>query len=249
MTLTLANLQSIGVHALGGGYPAVIDTDGPTTLTRYINEAGRFLFNMANWPWAERPSTDLDFTASQSYVTLPTDFGQLLAYAGQNNIARPLRMTTMQEILTLRKSFLVTTWTYFSCLTNPTQAGNTSAPTVPRMELYPTPAASVTAAMTIQYRARWVDIAAANTTYAANVPADVEVLLAELVRAYVKGVEEDALQDFLARVVAGPVAQRLLAYYGDQQPDVGPPENGALMSSRVGYPSPQQFQPATVTGP
>lgn len=249
MALTLGNLKSIAQHALGGGNPATVITSADATLQQYINEAGRFLFSMRNWNWAVRPPADLDFTSGQAYVALPSDFGELIAYAGQNNIARPLRITTPQEILTLRKSFLVTTWTYFAAIVQPDQTSHATPP-ARRLELYPTPASSTTAAITIVYRAQWIELT--DNSWVPNVPLRFETLLAECVREYVRGMENyegKGLQERLAAITGGPMAQALIRYDADESMDIGPPENGALLSARSGYPSPQQFQPAVVTGP
>lgn len=248
MSRTLAQLRKVGQHAGGGGDPAVVFTDATTTLDTYINDAGRYLFTMRQWKFAERPPTDVDFVADQQYVNLPAGIGQIVSYAGQNNISRPFVLTSMQEIVTYRRSLVLSgAWIYRGAVVFPTQEDTTHVPPVPRLELYPTPSANVTAALTLQSRAGWTKLT--NSTDVANIPEQFDMLLDELVAAWVQGKAANDLQQRLAAVEAGPMVARLDAYDGAVQSDYGAPENGALSAAAYIDPYPQAMQPYVVSGP
>lgn len=222
MALTLAGLRTVLTHALGGGDPAVIVTDATTTKDQIINEAGRFLCTMHQWKFLERPPATLDFTASTAYVPLPADFMELIAYTYASALTSAFQLTTFQSLASLRAANLNATAVYYGCIVQPTQAATTSAPPIARLELYPTPAASVTGALSVWYRAGWTEFAGgAATTVIANIPTWAETLLVTLVRNFARGYEEDRLEELLAEVVNGPFFQMAKDRDGLIQPDYG----------------------------
>lgn len=248
MARTLAQLRLVGTHAGGGGAPAIVFTDATTTLDTYINDAGRYLCTMRQWNFLARDPLNLDFVAAQAYIALPSDFGQLLSIAGQNSIAQPFRMTSMQQILELRTSLIaVSSGAYVGALDHPTQVNVTTVPAAPKLQLYPTPASNETAALVCQYRAGWTALSSA--TDVANIPAAFDGLLDELVAAWVKGKARNALQAMLGEVENGPMVANLNRYDGGEQNDFGPPEGGALQCGSDESTCPQASQAVLVTGP
>lgn len=220
MALTLTNLRAVVTHALGGGDPAVIITSADATRDQYINEAGRYLCTMHQWKFLERPPTTLDFTISTAYVALPSDFMELVAYAYSTALTSAFALTTPQSLALMRASNIAATGSYYGAIVQPTQVNVTTAPPVPRLELYPTPAASVTGALSIWYRAGWTELT--NAANYPNIPLWAETLLITLVRNFARGYEEDRLEELLAEVVSGPFFQMAKDRDGLIQPDYGP---------------------------
>lgn len=242
MALTLASLKNHVKHALGGE-PAVIVSSADATKQQFVNEAGRFLCAMHDWKFLERAPTALSLTASQQYVALPTGFGQLIAAAAINSVGCPFEMTTFDAIANMRANVVTVTGKLWAAIVHPAQANQTSAPPVPRLELYPTPSDSITDAITIFYRAGWTELT--DDTHLANIPLYTEALLVQLVRAFARGYEEDQLDDLVDRVVGGQIAQRAIEYDGAVQPDYGPIEGGAVQTAGVF----RQYQASTVPDP
>lgn len=225
MALTLANLRLIVDHALGGGAPATIITDANGTRDHYVNSAGRHLCGMHRWSFLQRAPTTLNFTASTEYVALPSDFGELDSIT-YNSAVQSFTMTSMEHILEMRSTGATLYNGYFGSVVWPTQANTTSEPGVPRIELYPTPAENVTAALRISYRAGWTELT--NSASYANVPKRLEPLLESLVRAYAQGREEDRLEELLGAVAAGWQFRHLVETDSqDMGGMMGPTRNGA----------------------
>jgi hypothetical protein len=222
MALTLAGLRTVITHALGGGDPAVIVTDVTTTKDQIVNEAGRFLCTMHQWKFLERPPTSLDFTAATAYVPLPSDFMELIAYSYSSALTSAFQLTTFQSLAMLRAANLNATAVYYGCIVQPTQVNTTTAPPIARLELYPTPASTITAALNVWYRAGWTEFAGGGaTTVIANIPTWAETLLITLIRAFARGYEEDRLEELVSEVAGGPVFQMAKDRDGLIQPDYG----------------------------
>lgn len=229
MTLLLSTLKTYLTHAIGG-LPATVLTDAATTARLWVNEAGQLLVNAHPWKFLERPPTTLDFTAAQEYVSLPSDFSKLLACAATSTTGRPFCLTDFQSIVQYRSAALQTIGGVFGAIVHPTQAAANAAPPVPRIELYPTPSANVTAALRISYRAGWMVLV--NDSDAANIPAHLEPLLAAIVRAHARDLDEDTPGENLSRILDGGVMFRnAMQADASVQPEYGPLEGGAVLQA------------------
>lgn len=228
MALTLANLRAMAQHILGGA-PGTIVTSATATGNLMVNEAGRRLAMSHTWKWLERNPTTLDLTSGQAYIALPTDFAHLIACEAAPSLGRCLNLTTFGGLAEMRARLITTTGAYFAAIVQPTQAAANSAPGAPRLELWPTPGANVTAAFAIWYRAKWTELS--SDTDVANVPLWIEPLLCQMVRAVAKGYEEEDIDDRIDRVLGGGTFAQAIEHDGQIQPDYGPIEGGAVGSS------------------
>lgn len=228
MALTLANLKVHVTHALGGGDPAVIVTDAATTKRQIINEAGR-LFCAEDWNFLIRPPATLNFTSGVEYVALPSDFAQMVGYTTKTGTLTTLKMTTPHNLIALRQGLSGgASSLYYAAIMWPTQTAANAAPPVPRLELWPTPSSSVTAALTITYRAGWTELS--SDTDIPNIPTWAESLLVSFVRAYAIGYEEDSKQEEIAKVLGGPEFAACKSRDADVFQDFGPINGGAIQS-------------------
>lgn len=225
MSLTLANLRAMITHALGGSSASII-TSAAATMNHMVNEAGRRVSMAHPWKHLERPPTTLDLTISTAYIALPAEFSHLVAYEAAPSLGRCLNLTTYQGLAEMRARLITTTGAYFGAIVQPTQSSASTAQSVPRLEIWPTPSASVTAAFTVWYRAKWTELS--GDTDVANVPLWFEPLLVQFVRAVAKGYEEEDIDDRIDRILGGGTFAQAIEHDGQIQPDYGPLEGGAV---------------------
>lgn len=207
-------------HALGG------DPAAPLTGLGILNEAGEFLVSMHRWGWLERPPATLDLVSGQAYVSLPSDFSELVAYDATNSLVNSLSMTTHQHLLELRTNQIQSTsWNFWASIV---YAVGTNGVPAPRLEFWPTPSASDTGALTIIYRAGWTALSDDSDTIA--MPSWMHSLYLACVRAFAKGYEEsDAapLEQWLALIEQGPQFRAAKLQDSATQTDFGTLEGGA----------------------
>ena len=219
--LTRTKLENHALHAIGGVL------DARLSVTDLVNEAGERLVNMHPWNWLQREPTDLSLTADQKFVTLPTDFRDIVAIHTNSSVNNAVYLTTMDDIITRRGSQISITQTdYWAALAWPTQASTTSAPTNPRLELWPTPNAAVANAWSLVYRAQWVPLAAIQDV--PNIPTWLNPLLIQFVRAVAMGYEDGDVETRCAQVEQGSSAYSARSRDGTTQPTYGPPLGGHL---------------------
>lgn len=209
------------------------DTSSQIAPLSIINEAGHQFCNMHPWKWLERFSSSLDYVASQTYVSLPADCGEVLAlYATSTNVSQ-FEMVSFQELLRLRSvGTTVVTGTTYGALAYP--AFTTAAePAAVRLEVFPTPSASDAGALSIFYRAIWVD-ASPETDYLDVLPWMIP-LYKQVLRAYARGVEEEdvaSMSERLAAIQLGPVFKAACERDGRVQPSYGTMTGGAIAMAR-----------------
>lgn len=158
--------------------------DPRISVDRIINDAGTQLFGMHSWNWRSRPSVDLDFVANQEFVNMPPDFGsgELLYVRQTANVNFGVTVTSLALIDDLRANSVTTTGGhYWVSLSFPTQAALTIPPVQTRLEVYPTPTSATASALTVGYRAGWIELNDDNSV--ANIPPAFDSLLVNLVRA------------------------------------------------------------------
>jgi hypothetical protein len=216
MAITVTNLQSAITHALGGAVASQLNT------IQIINEAGRHLCGMHPWRLLIRPPTTLNFTAAQAYVALPADFGQNAIVKYNENVLTSFLWGTPEQIAEERQANRLPPAHYIGCIVQPTQAAVGSAPPVQRIELAPTPAANLTAALSLWYRAAWTEITTG--TDVPNLPIYCDSLMTAIVRAVAKGYEEDDIEgvdERLARLMRGAIFETAVQRDSNSQDDYG----------------------------
>ena len=213
MAITASQLIAQARHAVGGALSG--DIGGGLAI---VNTAGRFMFSVHSWRNAERATTSLSFTASQSYIALPTNFGEIISLESAQGSLRPVEMTTLEGILMRRQ------WTTLGDFGSVYAAVSHTGTATPQLEIWPTPSASESNALTMWYRAKWVDI----TDDATLVPIEgfLEPLLVALVRAFARQYEMDDM-GAVAAAVEGPEMYAAKRADGVRQRNMGPLQGGA----------------------
>ncbi|MCC7407388.1 MAG: hypothetical protein IT442_04910 [Phycisphaeraceae bacterium] len=139
-------------HALGSPAEAEMDI-APATI---VNDALEHLAALHAWNWLISGEKYLDLTASQPYVELPDDFGDLISLAAGSSWNASLAPVTWDEMIALRRGSLATgAWSsYVYCVsTGNVETGDEDAGlTLPTLELYPTPTETVVDALSFIYR-------------------------------------------------------------------------------------------------
>ncbi len=221
--LTAVKLENHARHAIGGEPSSLLN------VTDMVNEAGERLVNMHPWSWLVRDPANLTLTQDQAFVTLPSDFRGIKSIWTTSSINDIIHLTTIDEILHRRGSSLsVTNQDYWVALAWPTQTATTSAPSSPRLELWPTPAATDADAWAVSYYGGWIALSA-KATSVANIPEWLNPLLVEFVRAVARGYEDENGGTVSARckeVSQGQTAQDAMARDGEVQQHIGPIQGG-----------------------
>ena len=235
MALKPSDLASYVQHALGGTPSSQVAS---FTLS-IINQAGRHFFSMP-WKFRERPTTLLSTTASQSYVNLPDDLGEITYIHMQDGLSDSIRLTTMAKVVAHRNSSISGNSHYLASVAFPAtySASSASDPDelVPiRLELSPTP--SAVEGITLAYKAAWVDLTTVDDedpVRYVDVPPFAEAALIAFVRAFALGYEEGEMTTSIMEAQASPVLQQALAADGLIQPEYGPLSGGAVSGSGSG---------------
>ncbi len=196
MVLSVAQGVSHIRHALGGD----LDEELGGSLM-VLNHAGYHLVNMCTWKWLERAPVTLGTVGSQSYVDLPSDFGEAIAIDATEGLVSTIRFTTFQHLLEMRTNQVnITNFEYYGAIVwNADTSAAGGSPTA-RIEIWPTPVTTDSDEFTFFYRAGWVYLTE-DTQYIA-IPAFMEPLYIQLVRAYALGYEEEDQASMMKRVDA-----------------------------------------------
>lgn len=175
-SLTLSHLRLAVQHALGKPVDAQFGSD-----IDFINEAVQQFGNGRAWPW-RRGSLSLNTVAAQNYIALPADFAQIDNLWPAGSASASVAFRNLEDIVQLRASNLsVANSTWQAAISWTTQANATSLPTA-RLELFPTPATSVTAFFVGHYY-RVIAKMTTNTDVP-DLPAQMHPALRRWVRAY-----------------------------------------------------------------
>jgi len=172
--LTLLQLKKAVRHALGNQSLAA-----DTSEVEIINDAIQMLANAHPWTWRQK-AMSLSLVASQNHVYLPSDFGRFHALARSASYYA-MHPATMPEIISMRSTTGVATGATWYAVS---YASQTSTSTYPRakLEIYPTPSASLTAAIIGTYLKIIPNLNSDTDT--PDIPAAFHVLLRKLVRAH-----------------------------------------------------------------
>tara|TARA_R110000824_G_scaffold270913_1_gene459408 strand:- start:113 stop:712 length:600 start_codon:yes stop_codon:yes gene_type:complete len=186
---------------------------------------------MSLWKFRERPPVTLTFVASQEYVELPGDLGEIIAANMTDGLVRSFTFTSFHDLVQRRSTSTGATNHYWLAVTHPAPSNDGEPFPSPRLELYPTPTS--TDQITIAYRANWVPLVTDSDI--ALIPDYAESALIALVRAFALGYEEEGMEMRVGEVESGVMWLRLKEKDGLIQPDYGPLRNSALSMSRQGY--------------
>lgn len=145
---TFTALQNAVTHATG----KTAGLDSGNSAADVVNDALITLALRKPWRW-RRKALSLDFTADQSYVALPADFEELWALTGAVSTVGRAMPTDLQDIVQWRQTTGATGQTCWYAVSITPQTSATASP-VARLEIYPTPAATVSAALTGYYLRR-----------------------------------------------------------------------------------------------
>lgn len=146
---TFAEYKAAVVHALGAA-PAT----GETT-SELVNDALQHLINLRPWSWRRGGPVTLSMVADQSYIELPSDFGEEESVTYPGTIATQMIRTSMSELQRMR-SFTTqpTGFTYYYAVNNGSYDEDfpEEGLSVAILELYPTPTSSLTDVVSLTYR-------------------------------------------------------------------------------------------------
>lgn len=122
-----------------------------------ITQAIERLCGYHNWNWMVGTDT-LDTTDAQAFITLPTDFGHLLALDGTSTNRYSLCAVSMPQLLRMRaeqpSNHTVSVGQVFYYAIDAATQVTAAVPARWRLELYPTPTATEADAFAVSYRRR-----------------------------------------------------------------------------------------------
>ncbi|MDE0914360.1 MAG: hypothetical protein OSB57_04190 [Planctomycetota bacterium] len=189
------------------------------SVTDVINHAGRWLTASHQWAWLSKAVTTLNYVSGLEYISLPADFRSIGAVTITNGLVHQAHMTTMDVIVRYRTQTvgdLNDRWLAVS------YRPGTEGGVVPVLEVYPTPSAAQTAALTLYYSADWTELT--EDGYA-TVPAFMEPLVIEAARQYALGLAAEGGVDTYARMDALKQSQFFMSFRrrdGQVQNQLGP---------------------------
>lgn len=213
---TRAELKTAAKHAIGGSADTNHDLDD------VINDALVALTDYADWSW-RRKALSLNFTADTNYINLPSDFGKMHSLV-RNSTWVPAVPVTLERIQIYRASqTLALGFAHMFYAISYTAQASATAEGTWRLEIYPTPSASATAALVGTYL-REVPALASDSAIP-DIPSQWHPALKALVRAFAKGEQYDAESTDWAKATA--MLDRLVAQDGTLETSLGP-INGAV---------------------
>jgi hypothetical protein len=189
-TYTFLELKNAAAHVLGG------NPDSRISKGLIVNRAITHLCNAHPWTW-RLAIADLNYVASQEWIALPADFGELVKLVGYGSKYTTVRGVSPEEIMGLRIHGITDMMFLGYCVMPAPQTDQTAAPAW-RLEVAPTPAASQTGALKIMYR-RQLPVFTTNDASSADdakkpaIPPGQHDTLYALVRAYARSMEEEPL--------------------------------------------------------
>lgn len=227
-------------HALHGRDPS-----SPLSPMGIVNDAGAHLVNMHPWRWLERYTDTLAFVAGQNYVTLPTDFEDVISDAETPRVYG----ITMTDLATVARERAAGTsgrpWcgalTYLPFTSAATPAAQVLA-------VAPTPAANESNAVAMFYRAGWV--AAQDDTDWLDIRPFMVPLYKAVLAAYTLSREEGESESTQgAWALVARLFDDARAKDGRSQPRTGMSSGGAMQMARYRNQYNSGFNGATVIGP
>lgn len=202
-------------------------------------------------------NNDIACTIHTNRVSLPKDFRELIAINATSGLMKGVQLTSYADLLEKKAVQFTSSGFYWAAVchardqvgTNTAANGaNTAEPVTPSLEIWPTPAANETGALTIYYRSGWphdlfTPADQQNTTapdsMTVRIPRYLEAFFIELVRTFAKGYMESevaGLSERLAFLNNSPLFLSAVDRDGSVQGDLGPIINGAAQRDVGGNP-------------
>ena len=202
-------------------------------------------------------NNDIACTIHTNRVSLPKDFRELIAINATSGLMKGVQLTSYADLLEKKAVQFTSSGFYWAAVchardqvgTNTSANGaNTSEPVTPSLEIWPTPAANETGALTIYYRSGWPhDLftpadqqnVTAPDSMTVRIPRYLESFFIELVRTFAKGYMESevaGLSQRLAFLNNSPLFLSAVDRDGSVQGDLGPITNGAAQRGYGGNP-------------
>lgn len=220
--LTLQGAMQHIKHALGG---SLIEDIDPIT---FVNEAGQKLVSMHGWNWMRRPQFTLGQIASQEYISLPPDFGEVITIEYSTGLTSRIMQTSF-EIISKYRSLSFASPGYLMYVAVVSRPDVDGIP-VPVLDVYPTPTTTDPAIAKLYYRARWTDLVSSDQAKI-PIPNWMEPLYIQILRAVAKGYQADdvaTMSQRLTDVIGGPDWLAAIRSDSNEQTNLGPMRGGWL---------------------
>ena len=232
MALTYADAKAHVLLACGGDPSTTSALTVPQRIAQILNFAGHHLYSHA-WNWRERTAANLSFEADgdtvRDYVTLPDDVGTILNVYPNGNTFRRVFLISPEAFSRFESDNLTITDAVFYVTLARAKPGNDGAASTGqparRLDIYPTPSAAESNALSIRYRAEFVEVASGDvdsTELQIPVESHCEALYLEYVRAFAEGGEVGDTLQRVAMVDASPLLQEAMRRDGVETPNYGP---------------------------
>ena len=189
-------------------------------------------------------------TVKADSVSLPDDFSNAIDIQPTEGLVNTFNFCDTAMINQLRTNEVaVGNFRYWGAitrgltLTNGQVSGNGKW----RMEIYPSPSSNEVNALTMFYRAGWIDIE--DDTVVIPIPEFCNTLYRSLVRAFARGYEEDDIQSIhqrLLEIQQSPIFIHAKRRDGDMQPTLGQMQGGAVTQQERAI---NQYLKSSVLGP
>lgn len=121
-----------------------------------VNTAGKLLYSMRPWNFRKKGPATLTLTASQSYIELPANFGELDYIQATEALTNRVFRVTLGELLEYRLLSQGSPRDFWVAVAFEIPSGGTRI--APRLEVYPTPETTQAGAFTYLYKSQWVDV-------------------------------------------------------------------------------------------
>lgn len=181
MSITYVEAQTLVEHYLAGA-PAGMTAGG------LVTEAGYELMSLAPWRWAEAVEGTADFTEDEDSTALPAGFLRFSSTPRLSDGTQTrLLLVSVNRLETLREGGSSSGDPYWCAVLHALDAD--TGLVLPRLSLYPTPAADATPGLTFTYTQSWVAPAADDDLL--QIPAFMDSLYREVLRAVARGYEDD----------------------------------------------------------
>ena len=208
------------------------------------NQAGAWLYDAHDWRFKMRPPASQNIVSAQTWIALPTDFGEMV---GQPHAVSPysfyVRMTTMADIAHLRRIGTANGVGFYAAISY--LGVSAGAPPTPRLEIWPPQETSITGGLQVPYKAAWTNLTDDDSVVA--VPPYAEALYLAAARAFAKGYEDEeqgTIDDRLGAIREGLLWRACELRNAGEQTDYGIGDNGPA-SDEEGQPPHIHYAPLT----
>lgn len=178
--MNLGTIHGLIRHGLGQTPPADL------SLWDMLNAAGHALMTAHSWTWRTAGPVDVTATSGTNDLTLPTDFGELIAAHATNSnggveiVSKDVLVKFMAQNATGPFASMVC----FDAWTN-------TLPARPKGLVWPTPGTDGLPTLKIMYYRRWVEVTEADAQKPPAMPAEWHMALVLRARAEAKLLQND----------------------------------------------------------